>query len=369
MFSMKKTDDVNVVEVTIPTSTYIKIAILILATIGIVWGVRKVSHALLLIGVSFFLSLALNGPVNRIARIVPGKLRGNRILGTAISYLIVVLIIGTLIAYIGPPLARQSGNFIKAAPNIVSEFKNQSGAVGKFIRHYHLQSQVTTVSKQLSSRLHNVGGAAFHTLDAIGKSVFSLLVVLVLTFMMLAEGPRWIDIFRDIIPDRYHKTTDKLARDMYRVIRGFVNGQVFLAALAACLISPALFILHLSYPVALIAVIFICALIPLVGHFIGGFIVTCVGLFHSTSAGIIILVYYIIYEQFEAYFIQPKVQANSTNMSPLLVFGSLIIGLNFGGIAGGLLAIPIAGCLRIALLEFLSSHNLLSAKQLEAKTN
>ncbi len=366
---MKKSNCEDVVELAIPTGTYVKVAILILATLGIVWGVRKVSHAILLIVVSFFLSLALNGPVNRIARHMPGKLRGNRALGTALSYLLVVVLFGLLVAYIGPPLAKQTGNFIKAAPNIVSEFKNQSGAVGKFIRHYHLQNQVGTFSRQLSDRLHNIGGAALSTLDTIAKSIFSLLTVLVLTFMMLSEGPKWLALSRGMIPSKHHRTADRLARDMYRVIRGFVNGQVLLAAIAACLISPALFILHLSYPIALIVVIFICGLIPLVGHPLGAVIVASVGLFHSTSAGIIILVYYILYQQFETYIIQPKVQANSTNMSPLLVFGSLIVGLNFGGLAGGLLAIPVAGCLRIIVLEFLRGNGLISEKQLDNKTN
>lgn len=366
MFRLAKSDNNESVELSVSTSTYIKLAVLVLVTLLIIWGVRKVSHALLLIGVSFFLSLALNAPVNRIARFMPGKLKGNRAIGTAISYLIVIIVLGLFFAYVGPPIAKQTGDFIKAAPGIVSEFKNQSGAIGKFIRHYHLQKQVSTLSKQLSDRLHNVGGEAFHTLDTIVKSIFSLVVVLVLTFMMLSEGQRWLGVARNIIPSKYHSTTDKLSRDMYRVIRGFVNGQVFLAALAALFISPALFILHISYPAALILVIFICGLIPLVGHTIGAIIITCVGLFHSTSSGIIILVYYILYQQFETYVIQPKIQANTTKMSPLLVFGSIIIGLSFGGLAGGLLAIPVAGCLRIAVLELLRSQNLISEKQLES---
>lgn len=364
MFKVSRKD--NEVELVVPTSTYFKLAVLVLATLLVIWGVKKISHALLLIGIAFFLSLALNAPVSRLAKLMPGKLKGNRTLGTALSYLIVVILIGLFFAYIGPPIAKQTGNFIKAAPHIVSEFKNQSGAVGRFIRHYHLQKQVSNLSSQLSKRLHNAGGTALHALDDVIKSIFSVLVVLVLTFMMLSEGHRWLGVSRNIIPSKYHKTTDRLANDMYRVIRGFVNGQVFLAALASLLITPALLILHISYPAALVVVIFICGLIPAVGHTIGAIIVTIVALFHSTSAGIIILVYYILYQMFETYLIQPKVQANTTKMSPLLVFLALIIGLDFGGIAGGLLAIPIAGCFRIAVLEILRSQNLISERKFES---
>lgn len=368
MFRLRKSDGSHDVEVTISTNTYFKMAILVLGTLVFIWGARKASHAILLIILSFFLSLALNGPINRISRFMPGKLKGNRTLATAVSYLIVVILLGLLIAYIAPPLVRQTSSFIKAAPHIVSQFEQQNGAVGKFIRKYHLQKEVSSISNQLSNRLHNVGGAAFNTLGTIGKDIFSVLSILVLTFMMVSEGPKWLSVMRDMIPKKHHAQSDKMAQDMYQVIRGFVNGQVFLAALAACLISPALFILHISYPVALIVVIFICGLIPLVGHTIGAAIVTSVGLFHSTSTGIIVLAYYLLYQQFETYVIQPKVQANSTNMSPLLVFSSVIIGISFGGLAGGLLAIPVAGCLRILTLEFLRSRSMMSHKEFSDDT-
>ena len=126
-----------------------------------------------------------------------------------------------------------------------------------------------------------------------------------------------------------------------------------------------LFILGISYPVALMVIVFICGLIPMVGHTIGAIIVTLVALFTSPVAAVIILCYYILYQQIENYLIQPRIQANSTNMSPLLVFASVIIGVNFGGIFGGLVAIPVAGCLRIAALDYLHSKKILETETFE----
>jgi predicted PurR-regulated permease PerM len=204
--------------------------------------------------------------------------------------------------------------------------------------------------------LKNSGGTAFSTIQRVGTSVFSLLTILVLTFMMLVEGPGWLRFIRDIIPDRRHNLADRLALDMYGVIKGFVNGQVLLAAIAAVLISPGLFIMHVSYPVALVVVVFVCGLIPMVGHTIGAIIVTTVALFHSTSSAIIILAYYILYQQIENYLVQPRIQANSTNMSPLLVFLAVVVGVSFGGLFGALIAIPFAGCIRIVVLEYLRNQ-------------
>jgi predicted PurR-regulated permease PerM len=368
MLKASKNNGNSVTEITVSTQTFIRVAFLIFGTLVFIWAVHKSLHALLLLFVAFFLALALNAPVYFVSRHIPGKLKGNRTLATTLSFLIVVLILGLFAAYIIPPLVRQTENFISAAPHLVQEFKDQNGAAGELIRRYHLGNQVNKFSSQLSSRLHNIGGAAFSTITRIGSSIFSLVTVLVLTFMMLSEGPRWLAFARDVIPDKRHNLADRLAVDMYRVIKGFVNGQVTLAAIAAILITPALLILHISYPVALIVVIFTCGLIPMVGHTIGAIIVSIVGLFHSTSSGLIILAYYLLYQQFENYIIQPKIQANSTNMSPLLVFASVVIGISFAGLFGGLVAIPIAGCVRIIVLEYLRSRHIIDSDEFDKTT-
>jgi predicted PurR-regulated permease PerM len=122
---------------------------------------------------------------------------------------------------------------------------------------------------------------------------------------------------------------------------------------------PGLLIFNVSYPIALLGVVFICGLIPMVGHTIGAVIVTLVALFTSPLSALGILAYYILYQQIENYLIQPRLQANTTNMSPLLVFTSVIVGVSVSGLFGGLVAIPIAGCARIFVLDQLHRRNLL----------
>jgi predicted PurR-regulated permease PerM len=359
------TDDTPEVSLTISTQSFFKVAFLIVGTILVLIALYDASHALLLLFAAFFLTLALNAPVSWVGRHLPGKFRGSRSFATSLSFLIVIAILGAFIASVVPPLVKQTDNLVHAAPHLVQQVRNQNGAVGTFIRKYHLQKQVNNFSGQLSDRLKNVGGTAFSTAQKVGSSAFSLVTILVFTFMMLVEGPRWIRFGQSLVPRNKKAMSERLTHDMYRVVKGYVNGQVILAALASLLISPMLFILHISYAVALIAVIFICGLIPMVGHTIGAVIVTSVALFHSLPAAIIILAYYIIYQQVENILIQPRIQANSTNMSPLLVFASVIIGVNFGGLFGGLVAIPVAGCLRVIVLEYLQGQNLLSRPKLD----
>lgn len=365
MTGINKNDNKQKVEVDISTETFIRLAVLTIGIILLFLAISKASHALLLIFIAFFLALALNAPVHWLSDKLPGKKRGNRSLGTSLSFLVVILLLSAFLASLVPPLVKQTQSFVDVAPELITDFRSQDSATGRFIRNYNLEDQVDKLASQLSSRADNVGGAAFSTVQKVGSSAFGLLTILVLTFMMLIEGPRWISFFKRLVPGRNQEKVERVTNSMYLVIKGYVNGQVVLAAIAAILIMPMILILDISYPLALMVIVFICGLIPMVGHTIGAIIVTTVALFQSIPAAIIILSYYFLYQQIENYFIQPKVQANSTNMSPLLVFASVVVGVSFGGLFGALVAIPIAGCIRIALLEYMRDRNMISTSEFD----
>lgn len=355
------------IEVTVGNVTVLRVLLLTILSLVLLYAVSLASHALTLILIAIFLTLAVNTPVHRLAQALPGKKRGSRTMATTISFAVVVLLLAGFVASIAPPLVRQTSSFIAVAPNLIEDVNNQNSSLGRFVRNNHLEDEIDKFAGQLSERLNNIGGKAFTTLSRITSSMFSVLTVLVLTFMMLIEGPAWLNVFRRLIPDEKEAHASKLAGQMYEVVRGFVNGQVLLAGLAALLIAIPLFILNISYPIALMVIVFICGLIPLVGHIIGAIIVSTIALFHSPLAAIIVLIYYFAYQQIENYAIQPKIQANKTNLSPLLVFVSVIIGVSFSGLLGGLLAIPIAGCLKILVLDFLKRKQLYSPAKADTK--
>ena len=348
------------VEITVSNATILRIVGLVVFALLALLAIRTAAHALLLIFIAFFLVLALNAPVHVLAQRLPVKRRGSRSLATTISFLVIVLILGAFIASIAPPIIRQTQSFIKAAPTLVSDVKSQDSDIGRLVRRYHLEGQINAISSQLSDRLKHASGTAVSTLASVGGSVVAVLTVLVLTFMMLVEGPHWLTILQGATPSRHRPAAVRLSIEMYRVVKGYVNGQVTLAAIAAVLMLPMLLILGISYPVALMVVVFICGLIPMVGHTFGAIIVTIVALFHSPLAAAIILAYYILYQQIENYLIQPRIQANTTNLSPLLVFMAVVIGASFNGLLGGLVAIPIAGCLRVLVLEYVRRRNILA---------
>lgn len=367
LFSRKQDD---ALEVTVSNRTIFRVLGLVLASTLFVVLVLRASHALTLIFIAFFLALALNAPVQWISQHLPGRKRGSRTLATGVSFLIVVALLAAFIFSLVPPLVRQTGSFIDAAPGLIDDIRDENSSIGSFVRRHNLQDQVDKLSGQVSDWAGGLTGSAVSTVGRVGSNIVSVLTVLVLTYMMLIEGPRWLHFGRRLVPEGREKYAERLASDMYRVVKGYVNGQVLLAAVAALLISPMLFILDISYPVALVVVVFVCGLIPMVGHTIGAAIVTAVALFTSPWAAAIILGYYILYQQIENYAVQPRIQANSTDMSPLLVFASVVIGASLNGLIGALVAIPVAGCLRIIVIDYLQRKNYISpveAKDLKTK--
>ena len=102
-----------------------------------------------------------------------------------------------------------------------------------------------------------------------------------------------------------------------------------------------------------VAIAFTLSLIPMFGATIGGVIVALLLVFNNLTAGIIFAVYFIVYQQIENNFISPTIQSRKLELSALTVLASVTIGLYVFGLAGGIISIPIAGCVKVLLDEYL----------------
>lgn len=357
----------NKVELTISNQTVVRVMIIVVLTLIGLAALNKVSHALILIFMAFFLSVALNAPVHWIAEHLPGKRRGNRTLATSLSFLLVIGALFTFIALIVPPAIRQTTQFIQDIPKLIEEASQQDNALGRFISDTNLEEASQDIGKEVASFATNSSGSAVATVSTVGSSLISLFAVLAMTFMMLIEGPRWLRLGMRLLPEHRREYGAKVTADMYKVVRGFVNGQATLAFIAALVLLPVMLALQVPYAGALAVIVFLCGLIPMFGHIIGATIVTIIALFESPISALLVLSFYILYQQIENYVVQPRVQANATNISPLLVFIAVLVGVNLNGVIGGIVAIPVAGCLRIIVLDYLYSRGKLEPATADTK--
>ncbi|EDK72582.1 protein of unknown function UPF0118, partial [candidate division TM7 genomosp. GTL1] len=326
-----------------------------------VWSARD---ALLTIGIALFLALALNMPVSYIAKRLPGKSRAG---ATAIAFVLVVTLLGSFFLTVVPPVIEQTARFAERIPETIEDIKGQTVPIDNFVDSYGLRGQyddaLENTQKQAANFASSLGGSFVSGVGAVLDAAVRTLIILVLTFLMLVEGPMWLQrlwgLYRNPTRLERHRA---LVNRMYRVVSGYVTGQILVASIASTgsaltvLILSAFFPFpaNLAMPVA--AVVFVGGLIPMFGATIGGIIAIVLLALNDFTAAMLFTIYFVIYQQVENNFISPTVQSRTVELSALTVLTAITIGLSLFGILGGIVSIPVAGCLRVLLNDYLE-HN------------
>ena len=139
-------------------------------------------------------------------------------------------------------------------------------------------------------------------------------------------------------------------------IGGYVAGILTTASIAgtsALVFFTILGLLGVGIPFAVPLAVFsgLAGLIPAVGAYIGAAPAVIVGFFQSGPTGVLILVYFIVYQQIENYAIQPRIMKNAVNLSPTAVILSTLVLGSLGGFAGAVLALPVAATIKVIIVE------------------
>jgi predicted PurR-regulated permease PerM len=342
----------------ISTEAIIRCIVLIIIAVMLLRFVGRIGHELQLLGTAGFLAIALNPAVTWLSRKFKIK---SRTAAVGIAYLIVLAVLAGFLALVVPPLVSQTADFLQDLPRTVSNLKNQDSALSRTLYRYDLDKYIDQFGHDLGNRIGDVPSTLVSAASRVGGTLISILTVLVLTFMMLAEGPLWIKRIWEITDPGKRKHREELARKMYRVVTGYVNGQVLIALIAALFAMVALLIgsAVADKPVnavALAGIIFLFGLIPMIGNTLGAAIVVAVCLFTSVPLAIAMALYFLLYQQIENVTLQPYIQAKSNQLTPLIVFVAAILGVGLGGILGAFVAIPLAGCARILIEDRLDKQ-------------
>lgn len=343
---------------TITDGTIIRALLITFAALLFWHFLGKVTGILELIGISAFLAIALNPAVSFLG----SKLRlKNRIWATGLAYIVVLVVLAGLLIIIIPPQVKQTTSFIHNIPQTINNFQHQDSAINRAIHRYKLDKELSDINTSISNRVKDFSGPVLSTAGKIGRTIAATLTVLVLTFMMLVEGPLWLKRLKNIQPPKYREQRARVANRMYRVVTGYVNGQVLVALIAAVFASIALFVgssiagVTVNIP-ALAGIVFIFGLIPLIGNTIAAILVCLFCLFASTGLAIGMIVYFIVYQQIENATLQPYIQSRNNQLTPLIVFIAALLGASVAGLLGALAAIPLAGCLRVLFDEYIADH-------------
>jgi len=346
----------------IDTKTFVRFWLVVIGFAFAILAIYSARTALILLGIAFFLAMALNAPVTYLAKYLPGK---SRVAGTAVAYVLVVAVLAVFAFLIVPPIVQQTVKFSQTVPSLIDGATSQWHGLNDFVTRYNLQPQVDGIVASLkhsaSVWTSDAGRNVVLGLGSVASTLASALLVLVLSFLMLVEGPTWLEriwgVYNDEERMKHHR---QLVHRMYTVVTGYVTGQLTVSGIGATLAGLMVFILSLFIPsipsnlaLPTVAIAFTLSLIPMFGATIGGVIVALLLVFNNLTAGIIFAVYFIIYQQIENNFISPTIQSRKLELSALTVLGSVTIGLYVFGLAGGIISIPIAGCVKVLLEDYL----------------
>ena len=344
-----------------PRTIFVLLGIIlaVAAALELLWIARGVITWIL---VALFLALALN-PAVEWAQTHGIRRRG---LAVALTFVGVIAAIAALGATFIPTLVEQVNDFARALPSYVRDITEGRGRLGFLQERYQIVDKVqNAVNEGGAARVLGVSGTALSITKSVVTAVVATVTIAFLTFFMLLEGPVWVDRILALLPERSRRRWHAVGRDIYRTVGGYVTGNLLISIIAGVASAIMLSIVGVPYAIALGLVVALLDLIPLAGATLAAIIVTTVAFLDSGTAGIIVLVFFIVYQQVENHLLQPLVYGRTVQLSPLAVLVSVLIGAEIAGVLGALGAIPVAGTIQVVLRDWLEHRRAQEVKPVE----
>ncbi|MGZ4352345.1 MAG: AI-2E family transporter [Gaiellaceae bacterium] len=326
-------------------------ALLVLLAVGIVLYVLWISRQVISwVLVALFLALALNPAVEWVNR----KWVRRRGLAVGIVFLAALLATAGIAAAFVPTLVDQVTHFSDAVPGYVQDLIHGRGRLGFLETKYQIVEKVRHALKTGgAARVLGVTGTALAVTKSVVTAVVAVLTIIFMMLFMLLEGPAWVERLYGLLPEAQRPRWEAVGRDIYRTVGGYVTGNLLISLIAGVAAGVLLFAVGLPYAVALGLVVALLDLIPLAGATIAAVIVTLVAFAASgLTIGIVVAVYFVVYQQVENHILQPLVYGRTVQLSPLAVLISVLIGAQVAGVLGALGAIPVAGAIQVILVDW-----------------
>jgi len=323
------------------------ITIAVAVLLEVVWIARQV---LVWIVIAIFLTLALNPAVDWFQRHgVP-----RRGLATAVTFLLVIAGFALLGFLFIPTLVSEVNGFVQELPDYVDDVTERRGRLGFLESEYHVTERVRqAVEEGGAARVLGLTGTAVAITKGILTAIVATVTIIFMTIFMLLEGPTWMERFYAMLPAGSRDRWRKIGRDIYKTVGGYVTGNLLISIIAGISSTIVLLALGVPYAVALGLLVAILDLIPLAGATIAAIIVCTIGFLHTLVAGLVLIAFFVVYQQIENHILQPVVYSRTVRLSPLAILIAVLVGAQLAGVLGALAAIPVAGTIQVLLLAWL----------------
>jgi predicted PurR-regulated permease PerM len=314
----------------------------------VLWVTRDV---LIWVAIAALVAMALNPAVDAL------QARGLKSRGASVGIVIAstTLIIAGIAALFVPTLVSETNDFVNAVPGYIDDLTKGRGRLGFLERDYQIVEKVReAIEKSGVSSALGISNTAVSVSKSVVNAVAAVLSILFLTLFMLLEGPTWMERIYSLLPEENQPRWRQVGRDIYRTVSGYVTGNLAISFVAGVTSTVVLLVLGVPFAVALGLLVAVLDLIPLAGATIAAVIVSTVGFIHSITAGIVLIVFFLVYQQFENQILQPLVYGRTVQLSPLIVLIAVLMGAKLAGVIGALGAIPIAGAIQVVIVDWLA---------------
>ena len=272
---------------------------------------------------------------------------------SAVSIVLGIFMITIILAgyFLAPKVVDQVQNFATDLPQIVRDLEKLP-FVGDQLGTQENQEKIQEFLSEVPSKLSSADSPLGDLIRSFANGLYLGFLFILMFIALLLDGPRLVRNFRRLLKPEYRDTGDRIARATYRVIGKYMAGSIFVASMAGLFVGTAGLIL--GVPLApLLAVWILCTnLIPQIGGFLGGVPFVVFGFTVSPLTGVICLVLFLFYQQFENHIIQPIVIGKTVKISPPVTMVAALIGVAAGGVLGAMLAVPCVGGAKALAAEF-----------------
>ena len=292
--------------------------------------------------IAALLAAALNPAVEALER--RGISRG---WGATIVFFTALLALSAIGALVIPPLVSQVTDFVNAVPDFIDDLTAGRGPFGFLQDEYQIVDRIrAAIERQGVGGVLGLSEPLLDIVRSVITAVVGVVTVIFLTYFMLLEGPSTIASLLGLLPESLRPRYERVGREIYRTISGYVTGNLVISLVAGTLATIVLYAVGSEFAIALGLVVAILDLVPLAGATLAAIIAsTVVAIETDWLRALVVVGFFVAYQQFENHVLQPLVYGRTVQLSPLLVLCAVLVGAQLAGILGALLAIPVAGSL------------------------
>jgi predicted PurR-regulated permease PerM len=333
----------------VPVRTILAVIGLGLATALLIYLVIQTRQVLTWIVVGAFFAVALSPLVGWMQRRLLGGRR--RALATFLVFLVVFLVVAGLITAFVVPLVNEGTKLAGQLPGQIADARAGRGPIGDLLQRFHVLQWVQDNQDKISKFASGLTAPAASVLSGVASAVTGTVTVLVLAYLMVLEGPQVVDGFTNLFSPTTGERIRRVGHDCAKSVTGYISGNLLISVICGGLTWIVLLIMGVPFAGLIGLFVGIADLMPLVGATLGGVVAVLAGFVHSVPAGIVVLVWFVLYQQLENHLLQPLVFKRTVQLNPLTVIVAILIGVEILGVLGALLAIPVASMIQVILRD------------------